>query len=134
MPLSDEERRTLATLADVMLPGGAGMSGATELQLAHAPVDRVLQIEPALAPKLTRFLSKLEGIESLADVETIAQQDPEAFKALGVVLANAYFMHDALRRQIGYPGQEARDSSVGLSEQDLALLEPVRARGPIWRE
>ncbi len=134
MSLSDEDRRKLDRLAQVMLPGSVGMSGASELQLAHAPVDRVLRIEPALAPKLAHFLTRAGFVGSLGDVEALAQEDPEEFKALEVVLANAYFMHDTVRGEIGYPGQEARDSSVGLDDRDLALLEPVRARGAIWRE
>jgi len=133
MSLSDEDRRKLATLAQVMLPGGAGMSGASRLQLAHAPVDRVLHIEPALVPKLARFLTRVGIVGSLADIEALAHEDSEGFKALEVVLANAYFMHETVRGQIGYPGQEARDSSVGLDDRDLALLEPVRARGRVWR-
>lgn len=32
------------------------------------------------------------------------------------------------RAAIGYPGQEARDSSEGLSDADLALLAKVQAR------
>ncbi len=133
MPLTPEERTRLEALAGIMLPGGAGMSGASDVNLAQDPVDRVLHIEPALTARLSRFLSQVRVVRTMPDVETLAQQDPQGFKALGTVLANAYFMHEEIRRQIGYPGQEARDSSGGLTGQDLALLRPVQERGPIHR-
>lgn len=133
MPLSSQERERLATLARIMLPGGSGMAGAEEIGLVMGPVDRVLEIEPALTPPLVRFLARLGPVHSLAEIESLAQGDREGFKALGIVLANAYFMHPEIRRQIGYPGQEARDSSIGLTSQDLALLAPVQARVALCR-
>jgi hypothetical protein len=66
--------------------------------------------------------------------EALAQAETAAFGDLAVVLANAYPMHPETRAAIGYPGQEARDSSVGLTEADLALVAAVRARGPVWRD
>jgi hypothetical protein len=116
-----------------MIPGGSGMPSASDLTLWDQPVDEVLTIDPTRLEPLARFLA-LEGkVETLADVEALAQADTSGFEALGVVLANAYFMHTETRESIGYPGQEARDSSGGLSEEDEALLAPVIDRGPIYR-
>lgn len=132
MDLTDSERHQLATLARIMIPGGAGMSGADAIDLAHAPVDRVLRIEPTLGPGLRRFLARTAdaaGIASLAEIEACARPAPQDFRTLCTVLANAYFMDDRVREQIGYPGQEARDSSVGLTGADQALLRAVTARG-----
>jgi hypothetical protein len=134
MSLSGTERARLADLARVMIPGGAGQPGAEALALHGAPVDAVLRIDPSRLPPLRAFLA-LEGpARSLADVETLAQADPDGFAALSVVLANAYFMHPQVRAAIGYPGQEARDSSVGLGADDMALVAEVTARGPVYRD
>lgn len=133
MSLTDDQRARLAQFARVMIPGGAGMPSAVDLGLWDTPVDEVLAIDPTRLEPLVQFLA-LEGpVETLADVEALAQEDTPGFEALGVVLANAYFMHEKTRESIGYPGQEARDSSGGLSEEDEALLAPVMARGSIYR-
>ena len=134
MSLDAPQRRSLAALARVMIPGGAGQPGAEALALHEGPATHVLAIDPTRLEPLVRFLAGAGDVATLAEVETLARADPEGFEALSVVLANAYFMHPETRAAIGYPGQEARDSSVGLSEEDLALVARVSARGPIWRE
>lgn len=131
--MSPAEREMLAAFAQVLIPGGAGLPGAGALALAHAPTDTVLRVEPSRIAPLKAFLDRPRPPATLAEVEAMAQADPEGFAVLSVVLANAYFMHPVTRAAIGYPGQEARDSSVGLTETDLALVAEVTARGPIWR-
>lgn len=109
------------------------MSGADELELTAGPVDRVLAVEPALTEPMRRFLSIQARVENLNDIEVLAKADPAGFKALATVLANAYFMCDTVRREIGYPGQEARDSSIGLTEIDLVLIGRMKSAGVTWR-
>lgn len=133
MRLTDGQKTRLGEFARVMLPGGSRMPSAVDLDLWHDPVDEVLAIDPTRLEPLLQFLALDGPVETLADVEALAQADKSGFEALGVVLANAYFMHEKTRESIGYPGQEARDSSGGLSEEDEALLAPVIARGPIYR-
>lgn len=133
MSLSGAERERLARIAEAMIPGGAGQPGAAALRLWEGPVDAVLRIDPTREAGLCRFLALGGPVATLADVEALAQAEPEGFGDLSVVLANAYFMHPETRAAIGYPGQEARDSSVGLGHADLALVEAVQARGAVWR-
>ena len=133
MTLTMKERSRLSEFARIMLPGGSGMSGADELQLSDCLVDRVLAVEPALTEPMRRFLSIQARVENLNDIEVLAKADPAGFKALATVLANAYFMCDIVRREIGYPGQEARDSSIGLTEIDLALIDRMKSAGVTWR-
>lgn len=133
MTLTPAERATLSEFARIMLPGGSGMSGADDLQLSDCPVDRVLSIEPALTEPMRRFLAIQDRVENLNDIEVLARTDPAGFKALATVLANAYFMCDKVRREIGYPGQEARDSSIGLTDIDLVLIDRMKSTGVSWR-
>ncbi|MCC5958225.1 MAG: hypothetical protein JJU24_11855 [Natronohydrobacter sp.] len=133
MTLTQTERARLSEFARIMLPGGSGMAGADDLRLWNDPVDRVLAVEPALIEPMRRILATLGCVETLNDIETVARTDPEGFKALATVLANAYFMHEKVRAEIGYPGQEARDSSLGLSEADIALIDKVRSAFVTWR-
>ena len=133
MTLTTIERGRLAEFAKVMLPGGSGMSGADQLKLSEAPVERVLCIEPALNAPLCRILAIPGRVENLHDIESIASIDPKGFKALATVLANAYFMCDTVRMEFGYPGQEARDSSIGLTDPDRVLLDKVYDADVTWR-
>lgn len=133
MSLTDAQRARLALLAKVMIPGGSGMPSAADLTLWAASVDEVLAIDPSRFEPMAQFLALDAPVENLADIEALAQVDKTGFEALGVVLANAYFMRSKTRQSIGYPGQEARDSSGGLTEEDEALLAPVIAHGPIYR-
>jgi hypothetical protein len=132
MTLGPEQQTRLEALAAVMIPGGAGMPGWAGLGLAGA-VDHVLAVEPVWRAPLLRFLELAGPVVTLAEVEALAQADREGFQALGVVIANAYFMDPRVRAAIGYPGQEARDSSVGLGDGDLALVAKVADRGSIYR-
>jgi hypothetical protein len=134
MSLSPAERERLGAMARVMIPGGAGQPAAEALGLEGAPVDAVLRIDPSRRDALRGFLALDGPAERLADVEALARRDPDGFAALSVVLANAYFMHSETRDAIGYPGQEARDSSVGLGAEDMALVDVVAQRGPVFRE
>ncbi len=129
-----DARATLAVLARVLIPGGAGQPGADDLALHGDPVDQVLALSPAHAAPLRAFLARAGDSRDLAAIDALAQRDPDGFAALSFVLANAYFMHPATRAAIGYPGQEARDSSVGLSDADMALVAEVSQRGPIYRD
>lgn len=133
MSLSEAERARLADIAALMIPGGSGQPGAAALDLHGSPVDEVLRIDPSRLAPLRAFLSRPGTLAKLADLEALAQDDPEGFQALSIVLANAYFMHPETRAAIGYPGQEARDSAAGLTDEDRALLDAVRARGPVYR-
>jgi hypothetical protein len=131
--LTDAERERLATLAALMVPGGKGMPSARDIDLANDPAEEVLRIDPTRLAGAKRFLALDGTVETLADVEALAQKDPDGFADLGVVVANAYFMDPKVRQAIGYPGQEARDASIGLTDEDRALLQPVIDRGAIHR-
>ncbi len=133
MSLTDTHRARLAQFANVMIPGGSDMPSAADLTLWAVPVDEVLAIDPTRREPVARFLAMDGPVETLADIEALAQVDKAGFEALGVVLANAYFMHPKTRESIGYLGQEARDSSGGLTDEDEDLLTPVIGRGPVYR-
>jgi len=116
-----------------MIPGGAGMQSARDIDLAMGPADWVLSHAPHLEAPVTAFLDLCADVDSLDALQHVALADPDGFDSLSVLVANAYFADDVVRAAIGYPGQEARDSSVGLTDEDLALVEQVRVRGPIYR-
>lgn len=131
--LTYAQRARLAAFARLMIPGGHGMPSAETIDICNDPVNEVLTIDPTRIDGLTRFLALPGDLSTMGDIEALAQTDADGFADLGVVLANAYFMHPDVRAAIGYPGQEARDSSGGLTDDDRALLQPVIDRGSICR-
>lgn len=133
MTMTPRDRDTLARLAALMIPGSAGMPSADALRLAGAPCDKVLALAPHLCAPLERFCGAAHAVRDMSGLEAAAQADLAGFEAVSTVLANAYFMAPQVRQAIGYPGQEARDSSTGLGPDDMALLAPVRQRGRLWR-
>ncbi|KPP88303.1 MAG: hypothetical protein HLUCCA08_14885 [Rhodobacteraceae bacterium HLUCCA08] len=133
MTLTAEDRATLARLAALMVPGGAGMPSAARISLQGAPLDRVLAHAPQLSGPLGRFCAAARDVADMAGLDAAAQADRDGFEALAVAVGNAYFMAPQVRHAIGYPGQEARDASVGLTAGDQALLTPVWQRGRLWR-
>jgi hypothetical protein len=126
-------RAALARLADLLIPGGAGMPPARQADVAGAGLDRVLAAEPRHGPPLVRFLALAAGADDLAALDALSRADAEGFRALTIVVANAYFMHPGVRQAIGYPGQQARDAGIGLPPDLDPLLARVTARGPVWR-
>jgi hypothetical protein len=106
------DRDLLAREAARLLPGGAGLPAASELDLVWPET-----VPPAVVGALR------------------AGREPDA-DALRLVVADAYYAHPAVRAALGYPGPrsiplpplpDARDAELE------PLLERVRARGPIYR-
>ena len=61
--------------------------------------------------------------------------DEAGFRLLLSVVTAAYYLSPKVRRRLGYPGQRAHEVFPDQAEHDLrdGILDPVVARGPIWR-
>ena len=116
------QRNRLGELADILIPGGQGMPKASDVDVAGTGVDRVLSIEPRHTSPLVDFLDSAGGIKTISALDQLSRQNVDGFRALTIVVANAYFMSPTVRVAIGYPGQEARDSSIGLGEDVMKML------------
>lgn len=128
-------RRTLAGLADVLIPAGAGMPSASEAGVEGEWLDAVLAARDDLAEPLARILSAAAGTDPVAEVERLQESDPVAFGVLATVVPGAYYMNPRIRELVGYPGQQAVaiDPDDGLDPEAQALIASVRARGTIFR-
>ncbi|MEO8229146.1 MAG: hypothetical protein ABI628_05210 [Chloroflexota bacterium] len=130
-----EERRTLAGLADVLIPAGAGMPSASEAGVSAEWLDTVLAARADLAEPLARILQAATGSDPVAEVQRLQATDPVAFGILATVVPGAYYMNPRIRELIGYPGQRAVaiDPGDGADAEAQALIASVRARGTIFR-
>ena len=91
---------------------------------------------PMMAPAV-QLAVEMPGDPAEA-IEQLRQQNPDAFIAFTFILSGAYFMHPRVRLELGYQGLAAEENPPleGESEYYLEgdLLEPVLARGPIYRK
>jgi hypothetical protein len=133
-PLDTEQRRRYAALADVLVPARGGLPSATQAGAHEDGLIRVLAAWPSLGPSLTAILDKLDPHD---DAETavarLEYERKDDLLLLFTAIAGAYYLNDDVRRLIGYDGQRAlgSDAFYPLDEQ---MLEPVRARGRVYRE
>ena len=133
MSLSTEDRKTLAALADALIPAGGGFPSASEAGAAGEGLDLVLAARPDLVEPLASILRAARGRPAEAVVAELRASSPEAFGVLAEVVPGAYFMNAGVRKSLGYTGQDARPLDPERDAVDRSLLEPVLRRGPIYR-
>jgi hypothetical protein len=98
----------LDELADQLIPGEDGMPSATEAGATGRWLEAVFEARPDLR----------EPVENL---------EPDAVAS---AIVAAYYFNSEVRERIGYAGQRA----IPLGPPDHEdLLEPVVARGPVYR-
>jgi hypothetical protein len=133
--ITPELRHRLAALADTLLPAAHGMPAASEVGVAGPQLDRVLATRPDLVAPLARALSVAAPGGPAASLRALEAADPEAHQALVLAVAGGYYLHEEVRRRIGYPGQLRKPPPEGEPEYVReGLLDAVVSRGPVWRD
>jgi hypothetical protein len=133
--LDDTQRKRLAVLADLLMPGSGALPSPSEVGAHEDGIDRVLAARPDLAPVICSAADAVgEAAEQLA---VLRADDPASFDALSYALAGAYLTSPRVRRALGYPGVAPRRAPAPPDEAeyylDGGLLDPVTNRGPIFR-
>ena len=128
--MTEAERRTLAALADVLIPAAEGMPSASELGVEGKWADRALAARPDVADDLARVLREAEGRDPAEEVRRLHTDDERGFAALAAVVAGGYTMHAKTRKRLGYPGQRQNPALPDEAEYwlDGGLLDAVLAR------
>ena len=134
-PVSDAQRATLAALADVLVPEAEGMPSASQADVAGVWLDEVLRVRPDLQMPLEAVLARAAGGDPREQIGRLRTDSPDGFATLALVVTGAYYLNPEVRERIGYPGQQAHRLAPDQAEKDLrgGLLDPVVARGPIYR-
>ncbi len=133
--LSDAERKTLGAIADVLIPAYGEMPSFSQSGAHNAHTDRVLELRPELLDALKAALALGGGGGDAGEIAEMLNRDqPDAIGLIGLVASSAYYLDADIRTKLGYPGQLQRPP-VEDEEYDYEdLLQPVIARGPIFRE
>lgn len=132
--LSEQQRTTLAAVADVVIPATETMPAASEVQVHGRWIDKALAARPDLLEPLLALLERAAGAEPADAVAAHAREAPEAFEDVLLLITCSYYMNPKVRKRLGYPGQKAKPPYPDEADYYLrdGLLDPVIERGPIY--
>lgn len=145
--LSDDQRRALSCVLDEIVPPrtAVDLPGAGGLGLV-ARIERVLADSPELVPVVSAGLAALDASSRGGDFAGLARSDRRA--VLDTVVAAqpgflpalvfhtylGYYADASVQRQLGLEGRPPHPRGYDMERNDLSLVEPVRARGRLYRE
>jgi hypothetical protein len=127
-------REWLAVVADELIPAGAGMPSAGEVDVAGRQLDLVLAARPDLLAGLEEA-HRLAGALRPPEVLGALPEDGAAREALLLVVAGGYYSSPVVTRLLGYTGQtpEPVRADTYPAYVEEGLLDRVIARGPLYR-
>jgi hypothetical protein len=134
--VTDELRERLRTFADVLIPEAHDMPAASAVGVADRQLDSVLGARPDLAEPLARAVEQLDPSDHEGTLARLRARDAAAHDALLLVVVGGYYIDPDVRRRLGYTGQvpvEVRPEIIPNYVEE-GLMEPLLARGPIYRE
>jgi hypothetical protein len=133
--VDDELRDRLRRFADVLIPAAHGMPAAGAVGVADGQLDKVLAVRPDLAEPLARAVAGVDPADHVTSLALLGERDREAHDALLLVVAGGYYIDPDVRRRIGYDGQQPVEVRPEIIPNyvDEGLIEPLLARGPVYR-
>ena len=134
--VDDALRDRLRRFADVLIPAAHGMPSAGEVGVADGQLDKVLAVRPDLAEPLARAVADVDPADHETSLARLRDGDREAHDALLLVVAGGYYIDADVRRRIGYDGQQPTEVRPEIIPNyvEEGLIEPLLARGPVYRE
>jgi hypothetical protein len=150
MSLSPEAERALPALLDTLVPPSLDgrLAGAGALGLA-SDIRSMLDDNPGLEPVVESGLSAanarararfdddfaaLDLDQRCKVIEEIADEQPGLVPALSFHTFVAYYQHASVLQGLGLEPRPPHPEGYAVDESDLSLLDPVRARKPLYRD
>lgn len=141
-PPFDDNDGTLFAIVGHMIPASArhGLPGADDPAI-YADILRSVgrdrqALTEALAAVETRAgtgFAALSREEQAAILQEFRADEPALAGVIEAVTARCYYRDDRVMASIGIEVRPPFPEGYAVEEGDLSLLDPVRARGPIWR-
>jgi hypothetical protein len=129
------QQKKLNEFADVLIPGGAGLPSASEVDPDGNWMERTLKVRPDLKDILFACLEKAGEPEKILD--NLKKEDPEEFDRFAFAISGAYLMNTRVRIILGYPGAATMPNPIlpGEAESylDDGILDAVINKGTIYR-
>ena len=129
---SDQDLTIWRALVAVLLPPAHTMPGGQEVGVADGGLDQVVKLRPDIVPDLLRGLRLFAAQGNLEAL----QEDMEAWHAVRLAAFGAYYTAPEVQAILRYTGQAAQPIDPDETPDWMArgLLDPVKARGPIWAD
>lgn len=140
--LDDAECRTLRVLVGAMIPASTdyGVPGADDDHIFADIVASVGRDLPAVRAALAELDRTAGGSLAQASpqvqAEAIAafrERQPSLVPPLVALTTRCYYRDDRVMQAIGMEVRPPYPKGFQVEQGDWSMLDPVRARGPIWR-
>ena len=146
-PLTSGQRANLDIVLDLIVPPSADgrMPGAAEVGVpaylfAEAPdalpvLRRELdELERRACERFARGFAELEQSARKPLLDEMRAQAPSFMSRLAMETLACYYQHDRVLAGLGMEARPPYPKGYQVALGDLSLLEPVRARGKIYRD
>jgi hypothetical protein len=142
-PLSPADQETLRTIVRHMIPPSEdfGTPGADDPAI-FADIVRSVQRDRAALGQALRAVDAASGGRLVALRETeqatvlarFRADEPALAAILEAVTVRCYYRDDRVLKSIGMEPRPPFPRGYEIEEGDWSLLDPVRARGPVYRD
>ena len=145
--LTAEQLAMIAAISDMIIPAsedGMKPSAAdvdvvghvlgTESHRVAALSGELERLTDAAAEKFGTPFTDLSRADQEAMVADIRSDAPQFLAAFAIDVAAAYYMDDRVMAAIGMEARPPFPKGYEVIAGGLSLLDPVRARGKIWRD
>ncbi len=146
-PLTDTQRATLDIVLDLIVPPtpDGRMPGAAQVGVAGWLVSQAPDALPALRSELDQLdnLARERRGSAFASLDPAARQalvdgqraaNPGFLARLALETVTCYYQHDRVLQGLGQELRAPYPKGYQVLSGDLALLQPVRQRGKIYRD
>ena len=132
---SDDERRALACVLDLLIPrsGDGRLPAAGELGIA-AHIERVVRHDLGLRMTLAEGVAALAGADQLAALKQQAAAQPALLPGLIFHTYAGYYQAGQVLEGLGLEPRPPFPAGHVLEPFDATLLEPARRRGKLYRD
>ena len=146
-PLTSTQRASLDIVLNMIVPPSADgrMPGAAEVGVpaylyAETPdalpelCRELEQLEQRSRGRFARGFAELQGHERKFLIDEMRAQEPSYMSRLAMETLACYYQHDRVLEGLGIEARPPYPKGYQVAQGDLSLLEPVRARGKIYRD
>jgi hypothetical protein len=136
--LTDDQRRTLRCLAEMMIPA------SREYEVPSAADDAIFaDILRSFGRDADHVMTVLRGLEGFADLDPARRQAKaaelrerggEGLAALSRVILQCYYRDDRVMRSLGMEPRPPFPKGHEVEQGDWSLLDPVRQQRKFYRE
>jgi hypothetical protein len=146
-PLTSGQRASLDLVLNMIVPPSAErrMPGAAEVGVpaylyAEAPdalpvlCQELEALERRSSERFARGFAELAEHERKSLIEEMRAQEPAFMSRLAMETLACYYQHDRVLEGLGMEARPPYPKGYQVVQGDLSLLEPVRARGKVYRD